>query len=279
MIIPADILDKCKGIAILTVMKGGIIMTGSAGSGLVVAKLPSGKWSAPSAIGTAGIGFGSQIGAEITDFVMILNTDSAVEAFSHGGNLTLGASIGIAAGPVGWSAEAGGAVVDTAPVFSYSKSKGLFAGISLEGSVIIERKGTNERFYGVKVSAAELLSGKIDPPPKAQRLYDAIEMRNTRSKNTAEISSKLDILNNAKSHSDAMKSRSNDHAKAQIEHDTPMKINSYGKKNGEALFDFVGESESDLSFKKGDRIQITFSTDSQLDWWKGLCNGKSGNVR
>ncbi|OMJ13770.1 SH3 domain-containing YSC84-like protein 1 [Smittium culicis] len=258
MVIPADILDGCKGIAILTVIKG--------------------EWSAPSAIGTAGIGFGGQIGAEITDFVMILNTDSAVDAFSHGGNLTLGASIGIAAGPVGRSAEAGGAVLDTAPIFSYSKSKGLFAGISLEGSVIIERMGTNERFYGVQVRAAELLSGKINPPHKAQRLYDAIEMRNTRSKNSAIISINTENANGAKPHSDATESNSNDHAMAEIGHASPRKINAYGEMYGEALYDFEGESETDLSFKKGDKIKITFSTESHLDWWKGLCNGKSGNV-
>ncbi|OMJ08938.1 SH3 domain-containing protein [Smittium culicis] len=185
-VIPADILERCKGIAVLTVIKGGFIWSGRAGSGLVVARLPNGKWSSPSAIGTAGVGFGGQIGADLTDFVMILNTDSAVKAFSRGGNLTLGANIAISAGPLGRSAEAGGAVLNTAPVFSYSKSKGLFAGVSLEGSVIIERKGTNERFYGKKVRACELLSGEIEPTPKAQKLYDSIDFRNEKSKNINE---------------------------------------------------------------------------------------------
>ncbi|OMJ08936.1 SH3 domain-containing protein [Smittium culicis] len=144
------------------------------------------EWSSPSAIGIAGVGFGGQIGADLTDFVIILNTDSAVKAFSRGGNLTLIASFAIAAGPLGRSAEAGCAVLDPAPVFSYSKSIGLFAGVSLEGSVIVERKGTNERFYGKKVRACELLSGEIEPTPKAQKLYNSIDLRNKKNKNINE---------------------------------------------------------------------------------------------
>ncbi|OMJ26536.1 SH3 domain-containing protein [Smittium culicis] len=195
-VIPANILERCKGIAVLTVIKGGFMWSGRAGSGLVVSRLPDGKWSSPSAIGTAGVGFGGQIGAELTDFVMILNTDSAVKAFSRGGNLTLGASVAIAAGPLGRSVEAGGAVLNPAPVFSYSKTKGLFAGASLEGSVIIERKGTNERFYGKKVRAYELLSGEIEPSPKAQKLYDSIDFRNEKSKNPNEKHENTNYIKN-----------------------------------------------------------------------------------
>ncbi|PVU96746.1 hypothetical protein BB561_000984 [Smittium simulii] len=176
-IIPGDILERCKGIAVLTVIKGGILWSGRAGTGLVISRLPGGEWSAPSAIATAGVGFGGQIGAQITDFVMILNTESAVKAFSRGGNITLGANIGVAAGPVGRNAEIGGSIREAAAIYSYSKSKGLFAGISLEGSGIIERKDANEKFYGSKVSADELLSGKIERPQQAQILYDSIKNR------------------------------------------------------------------------------------------------------
>ncbi|OMJ28238.1 SH3 domain-containing protein [Smittium culicis] len=176
-VIPKNILDRCNGIAILTVIKAGFIWSGRVGSGLVFARLPDGRWSAPSAIGTAGVGVGGQIGAELTDFVMILNTKSAVKAFSHGGNVTLGGNIGVSAGPFGRSAEVSGALLNVAPVFSYSKSKGLFAGVSLEGSVILERKDANEKFYGRRVTASELLTGKVDPPPQASALYRAIELK------------------------------------------------------------------------------------------------------
>ena len=137
------------------------------------------EWSAPSAIGTAGFGAGLQIGAELTDFVIILNSDAAVQAFSHG-NVTLGGNLSVAAGPVGRNAEASGAVTFAA-MYSYSRTKGLFAGISLEGTVLLERKDANnklyEKYHSGSVSAKDLLSGKIQPPVEAEPLYAAIVIR------------------------------------------------------------------------------------------------------
>ncbi|KAJ3106533.1 hypothetical protein HDU97_006126 [Phlyctochytrium planicorne] len=176
-LIPAKIVANCKGVAVLTLLKAGFVWSGRAGAGLVVARLPDGRWSAPCAIGAAGAGFGAQIGAELTDCVFILNTESAVRAFSHGGNLTLGANISVAAGPVGRQAEGAGTVANLAPIYSYSKTKGLFAGLSLEGLVIIQRKETNASFYGQKVTPRELLSGQIEPPPGAEVLYRALTFR------------------------------------------------------------------------------------------------------
>lgn len=95
-------------IAIITILKAGFLWSGRAGAGLVVARLPDGTWSAPSAIATAGAGFGAQIGAQLTDCVFILNNEAAVKAFSHGGNVTLGGNLSVCAGPKGRSAEAAG---------------------------------------------------------------------------------------------------------------------------------------------------------------------------
>ncbi|KAF9425524.1 hypothetical protein BGZ94_007450, partial [Podila epigama] len=92
-IIPPDILSKAKGLAIFTVIKAGFLFSGRAGSGIVIARLDDGTWSAPSAIGTGGMGFGGQIGAEFTDFVIVLNTRAAVKSFSSGGNVTLGGNL------------------------------------------------------------------------------------------------------------------------------------------------------------------------------------------
>jgi len=92
-IIPSNILSKAKGLAIFTVIKAGFMFSGRAGSGVVVARLEDGSWSAPSAIGTGGMGFGGQIGAEITDFVMVLNSREAVKSFTTGGNITLGGNL------------------------------------------------------------------------------------------------------------------------------------------------------------------------------------------
>ncbi|KAF9345693.1 hypothetical protein BGX26_002866 [Mortierella sp. AD094] len=178
-IIPNDILLKAKGLAIFTVVKAGFLFSGRAGAGLVVARLDDGTWSAPSAIGTGGMGFGGQIGAEITDFVIILNTRAAVKSFTTGGNVTLGGNLSVAAGPLGRNAEAAAsASLKSVPaIYSYSKTKGLFAGISIEGSVIMERKDANETFYRRPVSAAELLGGFVPPPPQADILHRALNTK------------------------------------------------------------------------------------------------------
>ncbi|KAJ3301706.1 hypothetical protein HDV03_000472 [Kappamyces sp. JEL0829] len=180
--IPKDVIKSARGllgwltigVAIMSVVKAGLIWSGRAGTGLVVAKLENGEWSAPSAIMTLGSGIGWQIGAEKTDYVIILNTQAAVDAF-FSPNVTLGGNLSVAAGPYGRSAEA--AVEPTskfAAIYSYSNSQGLFAGMSLEGSVILERKDANEQFYKEKVTAKELLSGFVPKPSGAEVLYTAL---------------------------------------------------------------------------------------------------------
>ena len=129
-------------------------------------------WSGPSALGTGGAGFGLQIGAEVTEFVMILNTDAAVKAFSRDGNVTLGGGISVAAGPIGRHVEA--AITPVAAVYTYSRSQGLFAGISLEGTVIGTRNDANAAYYGRPVTAEKILSGKVAPPPGARRLLQVL---------------------------------------------------------------------------------------------------------
>lgn len=135
--------------------------------------------SAPSAIGTVGGGFGGQIGFELTDFVFILNDAAAVRTFAQVGSLTLGGNVSIAAGPVGRNAEAAGAasLKSVAAIFAYSKTKGLFAGVSLEGSVLIERRDANEKMYGQKLTARQLLSGSTPPPPQADALMRVLNSR------------------------------------------------------------------------------------------------------
>lgn len=168
-----------QGLAILTVIKAGFIGSGRYGNGVVVARLADGSWSAPSAIGTGGAGFGGQIGFELTDFVFILNDAAAVRTFSQQGSITLGGNVSIAAGPVGRNAEAAGAasLKGVAGIFSYSKTKGLFAGVSLEGSAIIERRDANEKLYGQRFTAKELLEGAVRPPPAAGPLMSILNSR------------------------------------------------------------------------------------------------------
>ncbi|KAK2761732.1 hypothetical protein FQN54_001560 [Arachnomyces sp. PD_36] len=178
-IIPPQILANAKGLAIITVIKAGFLGSARFGSGIVIARLSDGSWSAPSAIATGGAGFGGQIGFELTDFVFILNDAAAVRTFSQVGTLTLGGNVSIAAGPIGRNAEAAGAANTrgVAGVFSYSKTKGLFAGVSLEGSVLVERKDANEKLYHTKVTARELLQGSIPPPSEAEPLMQVLNSR------------------------------------------------------------------------------------------------------
>lgn len=177
--IPSSVLANAKGLAIFTVFKAGFLGSARYGNGIVVARLSDGRWSAPSAIGTGGAGFGGQIGFEWTDFVFILNDSAAVRTFSQMGSLTLGGNLSVAAGPVGRNAEAAGAasLKSVAGIFSYSRTKGLFAGISLEGSVIIERRDANEKLYGRRYTAYQLLSGSVPSPPAAQPLIKILNSR------------------------------------------------------------------------------------------------------
>jgi lipid-binding SYLF domain-containing protein len=165
--IPSRVLRDAKGLAILTITKAGFVVSGRGGTGVIVARTQSG-WSAPSAIGTGGIGVGFQAGVQVSEYVIILNTEEAVKAFSQGSNVTLGASLSAAVGPLGRSAEAGAA--PQAAIYTYSRSQGIFAGVSLEGTVIATRYQANEEYYGKPVFVGDILAGDVKPPDSAKKL-------------------------------------------------------------------------------------------------------------
>jgi lipid-binding SYLF domain-containing protein len=169
--IPQTVLSEARGLAIMRVLKIGFGISGKGGQGVVVARTGNG-WSGPSFIGTGGAGFGFQIGAQVTDFVIVLNTRDAVRAFSHEGNVTIGADASAAAGPVGRDAQAG--VTPTAALYSYSRSKGLFAGVSLEGAIIATQTDANREYYGRRVSARSILSGRVAPPASAAHFIEVL---------------------------------------------------------------------------------------------------------
>jgi lipid-binding SYLF domain-containing protein len=205
--IPSKLLNRAKGVAIVTCCKGGLGFAGfEFGTGLVVARRKEGEieggsassldnWSAPSAIGIAGFAWGALLGAQVSDHVFLLMTDDAVRLFASekgGKSIQLGADVGVAVGPVGRSVEAdfgaggGGSGVGQhpagegggfvmAPIFTYSLSRGLYAGASLDGRILMTRDRVNEKFYGRAVSPRELLSGQVPIPPAAQPLYDALK--------------------------------------------------------------------------------------------------------
>ena len=170
--VPPRVLQSAKGVAILRVLKGGFFVSGRIGEGVVIARLPGGGWSGPSAIGTGGAGFGFQVGGQVTEFVIILNTRAAVEAFARGGNVEVGGALSVAAGPVGRAAEAG--ILPVAAVYTYSRSQGLFAGASLEGTILLAQSGKNARYYGRPVTPEQILGGGVVPPPSARPLVAAL---------------------------------------------------------------------------------------------------------
>ncbi len=169
--IPPSVLRHARGLAIMSVIKAGFIFSGKGGKGVVVARTRHG-WSGPSFIATGGAGWGPQIGAQVTDFVFVLNNNAAVRAFSHGENVTLGVDASVAAGPVGRDAQA--AIAPTAAIYSYSRSKGLFAGAAVEGAVVVTQKDENARYYGRPVTARDILNGRVAPPRRAAPLLAAL---------------------------------------------------------------------------------------------------------
>jgi SH3 domain-containing YSC84-like protein 1 len=110
---------------------------------------------------------------QVSEYVIILNSQEAVKAFSKGSNVTLGGNLSAAIGPVGRSAEAGAA--PQAAIYTYSRSQGIFAGISLEGTVIATRYQANEEYYGKPVYTSDILTGAAKPPAGAQKLIDALK--------------------------------------------------------------------------------------------------------
>ncbi|KIJ07605.1 hypothetical protein PAXINDRAFT_173409 [Paxillus involutus ATCC 200175] len=177
-IIPRSVLDNAKGFAIFTVFKAGFVFSARAGTGLVIAKLDDGSWSAPSAIGSGGLGVGGQLGAEMTDFLVVLNSTAVVKSFMSAGSLTLGGNMSIAVGPLGRNGEAIGSLNSSgrvAAMYSYSKTRGLFGGVSIEGSVIVERKDANALAYNRDVTSKMLLSGVVPCPDWALPLVKTLE--------------------------------------------------------------------------------------------------------
>jgi lipid-binding SYLF domain-containing protein len=151
-------------------MRTGLWFSGAGGSGVLVARLPDGSWSPPSGLllHTAGLGF--LVGVDIYDCVMVINTQKALDAFKSM-RFTLGGEVSAVAGPVGI-----GGVLETelhkrqAPVFTYLKSRGFYAGVQVDGTVLIERGDENEKFYGQRLKVEEILGGKVRHPPHEIRM-------------------------------------------------------------------------------------------------------------
>ena len=157
--IPPALFANVYGIAIIpSVLKVGFVATGRYGTGILLVRTKSNRWSNPSFIYLAGAGFGFQIGAQSTDIVLVFKSQKSVDAIT-GGKITLGGDISVAAGPVGRLAGAGTDIMLNAEIYSYSRNRGFFAGISLEGAVLNIDKGANINFYKKPyISAMEIFT-------------------------------------------------------------------------------------------------------------------------
>ena len=172
--IPKDLLNKADCIVIYpSVKKAAFVVGGSYGRGLITCRKGrdfSGSWSAPAMFALEGGSFGFQIGAEATDFVLLVMNESGARSVLSS-KVKLGGDASIAAGPVGRAASAETDIVLNAEILSYSRAKGLFAGVSLEGSTVRSDDGANKALYGKELSAKDIVRlGKVAPPASARRL-------------------------------------------------------------------------------------------------------------
>jgi len=182
--IPEKVIQNAVGLAIFTTMRTGLWVSGAGGSGILIARKEDGEWSPPSGImlHTAGLGF--LVGVDIYDCVVVINNRKALHAFTKI-RATLGGEISAVAGPVG----VGGVLENDGkwkqanrPVFTYLKSRGFYAGVQVDGTVIIERTDENERFYGERIGVADILAGKVRHPPyEIKMLMETVKAAEGRS--------------------------------------------------------------------------------------------------
>jgi lipid-binding SYLF domain-containing protein len=156
--VPEALLRDCKCVAVIPhVLKGALVWGGRYGTGVMSCRGEGGAWSPPCFVGLTGGSWGLQIGAESSDVVAFFMSERGARSLMTGSRITLGGKASVAAGPFGRSGEAGTNLELKAEIYTYAKSKGLFAGLSLEGARLAADKKSNARYYGRPVSVNELL--------------------------------------------------------------------------------------------------------------------------
>jgi lipid-binding SYLF domain-containing protein len=183
--IPQDLLDKAECVIVFpSVLKAAFIVGGSYGRGAMACRTGehSTPWSAPTMMALEGGSLGFQLGGQATDFVLlVMNPRGAMAILNN--KVKLGADMSAAAGPKGRDAEAATDVSLRAEMLTYSRARGLFAGISLEGSSLRPDNDANEKLYGKKVNATEIIrKGAVAVPPSGQKLVSLLEKKSPKNR-------------------------------------------------------------------------------------------------
>lgn len=179
--IPQDLLDKAECVVILpSVKKGAFGIGGSYGRGVMICRGGEhykGKWGAPALYALEGVSIGFQLGGQATDFVLLVMNPRGAKSLLNS-KVKLGADASAAAGPKGRTAEGATDIVMNAEILSYSRNKGLFAGVSLEGSTLRSDGSANEKLYGRRLTAKEIIrEGKVGAPACAHELISELDKK------------------------------------------------------------------------------------------------------
>jgi len=177
--IPDKLMARAYGVAVIpNVVKVAAVVGGRRGSGAMVVRDASGKFSDPIMVSLTGGNVGWQIGVQSTDIVLVFTTAKGVEGIADG-KLTLGADASVAAGPVGRAASAGTDQNFTAEVYSYSRNRGLFAGVALDGSILSIDSKSNKGLYGQTAPASDIIAGKITTDADAANRFERAILAST----------------------------------------------------------------------------------------------------
>ncbi|HEY6349411.1 MAG TPA: lipid-binding SYLF domain-containing protein [Candidatus Angelobacter sp.] len=171
--IPDTVLAKAKCVAVIpSMVKGGFIVGGRHGRGEVTCRTANG-WSSPAFISLTGGSWGAQIGVEKVDLVLVFMNDKGVNSLLKD-NFKMGADASVAAGPLGRHAEAATDANLDAEILAYSRAKGLFAGVELNGAAVKPDNDSNNAFYGSSVNWHDLVTGNVKAPAAADPFVDAV---------------------------------------------------------------------------------------------------------
>lgn len=180
--VPKSLIGKSQCVVVAPrVMKAAFLFGGKYGRGFASCRKTATTWSAPAAVAIEGGSFGLQLGGSATDLVMLVMNERGMQRLL-GDKFTLGGEAAIAAGPVGGNASANTDVLMTAEMISYSRSKGLFAGLSLEGATLRPDGGENKKLYGHEIGNREILMGKVVAPRGARAFVALLNKRARKTK-------------------------------------------------------------------------------------------------